>query len=59
VTNGVLPSIKYYLRLLSQPEDFVDAYTETLEDEFKRSSGIKREHLKVWANIRQTILQTK
>ena len=59
ILNGVLPSLKYYLRLVSHPEDFVDIYTETLEDEFNRSSGIKHEHLEVWASIRQTVLQTK
>jgi DNA (cytosine-5)-methyltransferase 1 len=56
IVNGVIPSLKYYLRLVSHPENFVDIYTECLENEFERSSGIKSEHLKTWNNIRQTLL---
>jgi DNA (cytosine-5)-methyltransferase 1 len=56
LVNGVLPSLKYYLRMMSQPDKFIDVYTQCLEDEFRRSSGIKREHLEVWANIKSTLL---
>lgn len=56
IINGVLPSLKYYMRLVSEPERFVDLYTEILESEFKLASGIKSEHLKVWAEIRKTLL---
>lgn len=56
IVNGVLPSLKYYLRLVSEPADFIDLYTRLLESEFNRASGIKSEHLKTWTEIRQNIL---
>ena len=56
IVNGVLPSLKYYLRLVSEPEKFVDLYTGLLESEFQRASGIKGEHLKIWQEIRQNLL---
>ncbi len=51
ITNGVLPTLKYYLRLIQQPERFLSEYRACLEAEFKRSSGIKKEHLEVWHEI--------
>jgi DNA (cytosine-5)-methyltransferase 1 len=59
IVNGVMPSLKYYLRLVSNPQVFVDEYTKWLEHEYKRSSGIKKEHLRVWQDIRQQILKVK
>lgn len=56
IVNGVLPSLKYYLRLVSEPENFIDFYTRLLEAEYKRASGVKSEHLKVWNEIRQNLL---
>jgi DNA (cytosine-5)-methyltransferase 1 len=56
IVNGVIPSLKYYLRLISQPQEFLVEYTSLLETEFKRGSGIKKEHLQIWQQIRQTIL---
>lgn len=59
VTNGVIPSLKYYLRLINQPQAFVEEYTKWLEYEYQRASGIKKEHLQVWQQIRQNILTGK
>ena len=56
VTNGVIPTLKYYLRLVSHPQAFVGEYTKWLEYEYNRASGIKRYHLRVWQEIRQQIL---
>ncbi len=56
IVNGVIPSLKYYLRLISQPQAFLAEYTHLLETEFKRGSGIKKQHLQVWQQIRQTVL---
>jgi hypothetical protein len=52
----IIPSLKYYLRLISQPQEFLIEYTNLLETEFKRGSGIKKQHLQVWQQIRQTVL---
>ena len=57
IVNGVIPSLKYYIRLLSNPQNFVDEYTKWLKYEFQRASGIKREHLRVWQEICQTVLK--
>ncbi|NMB60425.1 MAG: restriction endonuclease, SacI family [Chloroflexi bacterium] len=57
IVNGVIPSLKYYMRLLSNPQNFVDEYTKWLKYEFQRASGIKREHLRVWQEICQTVLK--
>ncbi len=56
IVNGVIPSLKYYMRLISNPQSFVDEYTKWLEFEFRRASGIKSEHLRVWKEIRQNVL---
>ncbi len=56
VVNGVIPSLKYYMRLVSHPQRFVDEYTKWLEFEYKRASAIKREHLQAWQEIRQQVL---
>lgn len=55
VVNGVIPSLKYYLRLISNPQDIIGEYTKWLEFEYRRASGIKREHLQVWQEIRQSL----
>ncbi len=56
IVNGVIPSLKYYLRLTSHPENFVEVYTWLLQAEFARASGIKSQHLQVWQEIRKTSL---
>lgn len=56
IVNGVIPSLKYYMRLISNPQDIIGEYTKWLEFEYQRASGIKKEHLRVWQEIRQTIL---
>lgn len=58
IVNGVIPSLKYYMRLISNLQDFLDEYTKWLEVEFRRASGIKGEHLHVWQEIRQTMLSS-
>ncbi len=55
IVNGVLPSLKYYLRLVDNPSDFVDIYTQSLHDEYQAASGIKKEHLVVWQKIQATL----
>jgi DNA (cytosine-5)-methyltransferase 1 len=57
IVNGVIPSLKYYMRLVSNPQDIVDEYTKWLEFEYQRASGIKREHLRIWQEIRRNVLE--
>jgi len=51
IVNGIISSLKYYLRLLSNPESFVERYTENLKTEFSRSTEIKTEHIEKWAEL--------
>lgn len=47
VVNGVLPTIKYYLRLLDEPATFLDAYTELLVSDRR----VTREQVEAWKSI--------
>lgn len=47
IINGIYPSLKYYLRLLHDPSDFIDNYIENL----KRDTAIKYEHKLKWNEI--------
>jgi DNA (cytosine-5)-methyltransferase 1 len=31
ITNGIIPTIKYYLILISSPEEFVNSYSHLIE----------------------------
>lgn len=44
VVNGIYPTLKYYLRLLENPADFVKRYAELLESD----KTIKFEHKERW-----------
>ena len=56
IVNGVIPSLKYYMRLISNPQDIIDEYTKWLKFEYERGSGIKRIHLQVWNEICQNMI---
>jgi len=51
IINGLIPSIKYYLRLIGSTKDFIDMYNESLKVEFSTSSEIKEEHLQAWIEL--------
>lgn len=51
ILNGVIPSLKYYLRLLHNPQDFISLYSFWLSKEYQRGSAIKREHIKIWKSL--------
>lgn len=51
IVNGLIHSLKYYLRLLSEPSKFIDGYTKNLEIEFSKTTEIKKEHIKKWKEI--------
>ena len=56
IVNGLIPSLKYYLRLLKDPGRFIDNYTKNLEAEFSKTTEIKEVHLKKWKKIIETKL---
>jgi len=55
IVNGVLPTLQYYLRLLSEPALILSAYTELLGTE----QAIDNEHRIVWAKILESSAASK
>ena len=47
IVNGIEPTLKYYLRLLENPDTFIISYTELLE----KDQDIKYEHREKWNKI--------
>lgn len=47
IVNGIFETIKYYLRLLENPNVFVKYYSEAMVTD----DAIKREHLEVWEKL--------
>lgn len=47
IANGVIPSLKYYLRLVSEPSKVFKKYVELLEND----KTIKHEHREVWNKL--------
>lgn len=47
VINGIIPSLKYYLRLIENPSKFIGNYVELL----KTDETVKYEHRKVWNDL--------
>ncbi len=48
IVNGILPSLKYYLRLLSGPQLFLEGYSKNLQLDFQQKAEIKETHLRYW-----------
>ena len=48
IVNGLMNSLKYYLRLLANPSEFIEIYTKNLTEDFKKTTEIKREHIDTW-----------
>ncbi len=51
IANGILSTIKYYLRFVDNYHDFITAYTQQLNAEAQKASEVKTEHLTNWAFI--------
>ncbi|MFH1407507.1 MAG: hypothetical protein ABIG91_00495 [Patescibacteria group bacterium] len=51
VVNGVLPTIRYYLRLINTPKDFVLQYTNNLIYFYENSSLILKDHIDAWKTL--------
>lgn len=47
IANGLIPSLKYYLRLLSDTSEFIENYVNLIEID----TALKFEHKKEWNNI--------
>ena len=51
IVNGILPSLKYYLRLLSSPQLFLETYSKNLQLDFQQKAEIKEPHLRYWETL--------
>ncbi|HAL45457.1 MAG TPA: hypothetical protein DCP47_06030 [Phycisphaerales bacterium] len=51
VPNGIIPSLKYYLRLVPDLKDFLAKYTFNISEEFKSGSDVKKLHISEWMKI--------
>ena len=51
IVNGIIPSLKYYLRLLNDPVMFLDCYGDNLQADFDISTDVKRVHLQYWDEL--------
>ena len=56
IVNGILPSLKYYLRLLSNPKLFLDYYSKNLQLDFKQNTDVKEIHLRYWKELLDSLL---
>lgn len=51
IPNAVILTIKYFLRLIENPEDFIIAFTINLQKSFQEESVLKEEHMLKWKDI--------
>lgn len=56
IVNGIIPSLKYYLRLLTNPELFLACYSGNLKLDFEQSTDIKEIHLRYWNELLESRL---
>ena len=56
IVNGILPSLKYYLRLLSNPKLFLDCYSKNLQLDFQQNTDVKEIHLRYWNELLGSLL---
>lgn len=47
IVNGLVPTIKYYLRLINDTDDFIQNYTENVIND----PAIKIDHKRAWKNL--------
>ena len=51
IVNGIMPSLKYYLRLADDPVAFIRRYTEALRADFTANTDLKETHLEKWNEL--------
>ncbi len=55
IVNGLIHSLKYYLRLLQEPSKLLENYTKNLDIEFQKTTEVKKEQIEMWQNILKSI----
>ena len=51
IVNGIIPSLRYYLRSLANPKAFLERYSANLQSDFSVSTDIKEVHLRLWNDL--------
>jgi DNA (cytosine-5)-methyltransferase 1 len=51
IPNGVMPSLKYYLRLLISVDEFIAQYTTRLIEQYEIGTNIKKVHVDKWLSL--------
>ena len=51
IANGIINSLKYYLRFIENYKSFIDNYTNNLIEDAKLSTEVKVEHITKWNEI--------
>ncbi len=51
IANGIITTLKYYLRFIDDYEEFIHVYTQNLIKDAKNSAEIKNFHLEDWIAI--------
>jgi len=55
IVNGIMPSLRYYLRLLPDANEFLQQYSANLQADFDLNTDIKLTHIQRWQEIRLTL----
>lgn len=53
IVNGIIPSLKYYLRLMSDPEKVIKDYTKLLGED----DSVQEEHRQIWLEIMKGLIE--
>ena len=51
IANGIITTLKYYLRFIDNYQEFIAVYTKNLIEDAKNSTEIKNFHLEKWIEI--------
>lgn len=51
IPNGIVHSLKYYLRFIEDYQEFIKTYTEELIRDAKNSTEVKNYHVEIWRLI--------
>ncbi len=51
IPNGIVHSLKYYLRFVENYQEFIKTYTEELIRDAKNSTEVKNYHIEIWQAI--------
>ncbi len=51
IPNGIIHSLKYYLRFVEDYQEFIKTYTEELIKDAKNSTEVKNYHIEIWQAI--------